>query len=363
MQYRRLGRTGMKVGVLSLGAMLFGPWGTPDPAECGRILDAALDAGVNLVDTADVYGGGASERILGELLGRRRDAVVLSSKVNNPMGDDPNRAGNSRRWITRALEESLRRLRTDHLDLYQVHRPDPDTPIDETLGVLSDLVHQGKVRAIGTSTFPAEAIVEARAVAERRGREYFSTEQPPYSIFARAVEADVLPTCRRLDLGVLVWSPLNGGWLTGKYRHPGPPPTGSRAETNPDHFDFRPGAAGGGTTERKLTLVGALAQLADAGGWPLAHLALAFVLAHPAVTSALIGPRTPEQLADLLGAADVTLDNEVLDAIDELVAPGTTLNPADRGWVPPDLTDPALRRRPAPGLPRRMARAATGGER
>ena len=346
MEYRTLGRSGMKVSVLSLGTMMFGPWGAPDVKVCARMLDMALDAGINLVDTADVYGGGVSEEIVGQSLGRRRDSVILASKVNNPMGDDPNQAGNSRRWITRALDDSLRRLGTDHLDLYQVHRPDPSTPIDETLGVLSDLVRQGKVRAIGTSTFPAEALVEARAVAERRGREVFSTEQPPYSIFARGIEADVLPTCQRLDLGVLVWAPLNGGWLTGKYRRDGPAPAGSRAERSPEHFDYQPAAGAAAIREQKFDLVESLGRVTDKGGWPLAHLALAFVLAHPAVTSAIVGPRTPEQLASQLGAADVALDAEVLDAIDELVPPGTTLNPRDRGWVPPALADPSLRRRP-----------------
>jgi aryl-alcohol dehydrogenase-like predicted oxidoreductase len=336
---RVLGRTGIRVSPLCLGSMMFGSWGNTDESECVRMVHTALDAGVNFVDTADVYDHGESERIVGRALTGRRDDVVLATKFHNPMGDDPNRRGNSRRWIMQAVEDSLRRLGTDWIDLYQVHRPDPDTDVDETLGALSDLVHQGKVRAIGTSTFPAAEIVEAQWVAERRGRERFATEQPPYSIFARGVEADVLPTCLAHQLGVIVWSPLNGGWLTGKYRRGVAPPAGSRAERQPDHFDYE-----AEVRERKLDLVEALSELAADAGISLTHLAQAWVLEHPAVTSAIIGPRTPDQLADVLGAAGVTLDDAVLDRIDELVPPGTNLNPADAGHVPAGLDRGARRR-------------------
>lgn len=343
MHYRTLGRTGIEVSTLCLGTMMFGAWGNTDEAECHRIVHTALDAGVNFLDTADVYAFGESEEILGRALRGRRDQVVLATKAYNAMpGDkgDRNRRGNSRVWLMRAVEDSLRRLGTDYLDLYQLHRPDPNTDLDETLGALSDLVRQGKVRAIGTSTFPAELLVEAQWTAERRGRERFATEQPSYSIFARHAEAAVLPTCERYHLGVLVWSPLNGGWLTGKYRAD-TAPADSRASTNGDHFDFKDA----GVRERKLRLVESLAAVAADEGLSMISLALGFVLAHRAVTSAIIGPRTHEQLLGQLDAGEVTLSVSALDRIDELVAPGTTVNPADMGYVPPSLENPALRRR------------------
>jgi aryl-alcohol dehydrogenase-like predicted oxidoreductase len=256
------------------------------------------------------------------------------------MSADPNERGNSRRWIMRAVEDSLRRLQTDWIDLYQVHRPDPSCDIDQTLGALSDLVRQGKVRAIGTSTFPAEQIVAAQWAAERRGHERFLAEQPPYSIFARSIESAVLPTCRDYGIGALVWSPLNGGWLSGKYRRGVAAPSDSRAVRHPDHFDYDDAAAA-----RKLDLVEELVGLADGAGLPLSQLALAFVLEHPAVTSAIIGPRTLPQLVDQLPAAQVRLDPAVLDRIDELVPPGTDVDPTVRAWDPPALT-PEARRRP-----------------
>jgi aryl-alcohol dehydrogenase (NADP+) len=274
---------------------------------------------------------------VGEALRGRRDAVVLTTKFHGQMGDDPNARGNSRRWIMRAVEDSLRRLGTDWIDVYQAHRPDPDTDITETVGALTDLVHAGKIRAWGTSTFPADGIVEAHWAAARTGGIGPSTEQPPYSILCRAIEADVLPACRRHGMGVLTWSPLSGGWLTGKYRRDAPPPPGSRAVTNPDHFDA--------DNPAKLDAVEALAKLAKDAGMPLAHLALAWGTEHPAVTAALIGVRTEEQLDDLLGAAEVHLDADVLDAIDEIVAPGTTINPADAGWTSPGLRPEERRRR------------------
>ncbi|HTT86458.1 MAG TPA: aldo/keto reductase [Acidimicrobiales bacterium] len=343
MKLRTLGRTGIQVSPLCLGAMMFGAWGNADHEDCTRIVHAALDAGINLIDTADVYSGGESEEILAKALtGGRRDGVVLATKVHAPMGSDPNMNGNSRRWIMREVESSLRRLRTDWIDLYQIHRPDPRCDIDETLGALSDLVHQGKVRSIGCSTFPAELIVESHWVAERRGRERFACEQPPYSILARTIEAAVLPTCERYGMGVIAWSPLNGGWLTGRYRKDAPLPEGGRASRAPDRFSTaRPEVAA------KLDRIEDLVQVAEKAGVPLTHLALAFVLSHPAVTAAIIGPRTMEQLQGALGAAEVSLSDEVLDQIDAVVPPGTAVDPSDMGWTPPAVADAWRRRRPA----------------
>ena len=344
MELRSLGDTGVKVSHFCLGAMMFGPWGNPDRDENIRMIHAALDGGINFIDTADVYGQGASEEIVGEALaaGGHRDNVILATKYHGSMGDDPNQAGNSRRWIIKACDDSLRRLKTDWIDIYQAHRPDPSCDIDETLGALSDLIHQGKVRMAGTSTFPAHAIVEAHAVALRRGRERFRCEQPPYSILARGVEADVLPVCQKYGMGVIAWSPLAGGWLTGKYRKGEAPPEGSRMTRAriPDRFDVaRP------ENQRKLDAVEDLAKVASDGGVSMAAMALAFVVQHPAVTAAIIGPRTPEQLDALLAGADVALDDAILDRIDEIVPPGRTINPADAGYTPPALADPALRRR------------------
>jgi aryl-alcohol dehydrogenase-like predicted oxidoreductase len=340
---RTLGGTGMRVSPLCLGAMMLGGWGNPDHDDCVRIVHAALDAGVNFLDTADVYSAGESEEIVAKALaGGRRQSVVLATKFHAPMGADPNMAGNSRRWIMRAVEDSLRRLRTDWIDLYQVHRPDPACDIDDTLGALSDLVHQGKVRVIGSSTFPADLVVEAQWAAERRGRERFECEQPPYSIMARAVEQAALPACQRYRMGVIVWSPLNGGWLTGRYRKGQPiaADTG-RPRRIPDRFDpNRP------EVTAKLEAVEALMAIAADAGVPLAHLALAFVLTHPAVTSAIIGPRTMDQLTSVLDAADVVLDDEILDRIDTVVAPGRTIDPSDLGWAPPSLAESWRRRRP-----------------
>jgi len=338
MRHRSLGTTGVKVSPLCLGAMMFGQWGNPDHDDSIRIVHRALDAGLNFVDTADVYSGGESEEIVGKALAGRRDDVVLATKFHAPMGEDPNRRGNSRRWIVRAVEDSLRRLGTDHIDLYQVHRSDPDVDIDDTLSALTDLVRQGKVLYLGSSTFPAEAIVEAQWTAERRGHERFRVEQPPYSIFVRGIEASVLPTAQRYGMTVIPWSPLNGGMLTGRYR-PGDAPATGRAARMPDRFDpERPGVA------RKLELVPELEKLADEAGMPLTHLAIGFTLAHPAVSAAIIGPRTMDQLDGLLGAADVALDDDVLDRIDALVAPGTDVFTGDAGYQPPALADKRLRR-------------------
>ena len=340
MHYRTLGRTGVEVSPLCLGAMMFGDWGNTDHDESVRIIHAALDAGVNFIDTADVYSRGESETIVGKALGGgRRDDVVLATKVHGRLGDDPNQFGNSRRWIIREVEASLTRLGTDWIDLYQIHRPEPDTDIDETLGALSDLVRQGKVRYIGSSTFPASRIVEAQWVARDRGRERFVCEQPPYSMLVRGVENDVLPTCRRHGMGVIPWGPLAGGWLSGRWRKGQEPPQSTRADRIPNRYDLSiPG------NQRKLEATEQLAQLAEEAGMSLIHLGLAFVMNHPAVTAAIIGPRTMEHLESQLGAADVKLEPAILDRIDEIVPPGVNVNPADAGWQNPDLA-PAARRR------------------
>jgi aryl-alcohol dehydrogenase-like predicted oxidoreductase len=342
MRMRTLGGTGIKVSPYCLGAMMFGAWGTSDHEESIRIIHAALDAGINFVDTADMYSAGESEEIVGKALKGRRDDVVLATKAHSPMGKDPNMRGNSRRWIIREVENSLRRLQTDYIDLYQMHRPDPDTDIDETLSALSDLVHSGKVRAIGSSTFPAEQIVEAQWVAQSRGYVRFRCEQPPYSVLVRGIEGHVLPTCQKYGMGVIVWSPLAGGWLTGRFRKDTDVDmTTGRAQRLPLRFD--PALPG---NQAKLAAVEELIKIAADAGCSLTHMALAFVTGNPAVTSAIIGPRTMDQLNDLLAGTSVTLDDHVLDRIDQIVPPGVTLNPADDGWQPPVLADPAARRRP-----------------
>jgi aryl-alcohol dehydrogenase-like predicted oxidoreductase len=343
MQQRPLGRTGVSVSHLCLGTMMFGAIGNSDHDDSIRIIHRALDAGINFIDTADAYSAGESEVIVGKALaGGRRDDVVLATKVWMPMGDDPNQRGGSRRWITTAVESSLRRLGTDWIDLYQVHRVDPATDIDETLGVLSDLVHEGKVRSIGHSTVPASGIVEAQWTAERRGRERFRSEQPPYSILARAIEHDVLPTCQRYGMGVMTYSPLAGGWLSGGYRKnveiagPGSP---VRAQRFADRYDLSLPI-----NQRKLDAADALGALADEAGVSLVQMAIAFATHHPAVTAAIIGPRTMEHLDSQLAAADVTLSDDILDRIDEIVAPGETINRADNMAFGPALTATARRR-------------------
>jgi aryl-alcohol dehydrogenase-like predicted oxidoreductase len=315
--------------------MMFGAMGNKDHDASVRIIHRALEAGINFVDTADVYSAGESEVIVGKALQGRRDDVVLASKAHYPMGDDPNHRGNSRRWLMQAVEGSLRRLQTDHLDLYQVHRPDPAVEIEETLSALTDLVRSGKVRAIGTSTFPASELVEAQWVAERRGLERFRTEQPPYSIVNRIIEQEILPVAQRYGMGTLVWSPLAQGLLTGRIRR-GQAGTTHRAAGMPGHFEH----------EGKLEVVEQLVPLAEQAGLPMTHLAMAFAIAHPGVTSALLGPRTMEQLDDLLAGADVTLDDDLLDQIDEIAPPGTQAGPNDVAYTPPAITEATLRRRP-----------------
>jgi aryl-alcohol dehydrogenase-like predicted oxidoreductase len=342
MRYRTLGGTGIEVSVHCLGTMMFGAVGNPDHDDSVRIIHAALDQGINFVDTADMYSAGESEQIVGKALRGRRDGVVLATKVHFPMGEGRNRGGNSRRWILTAVEESLRRLGTDWIDLYQVHRPDHTTDIEETLSVLTDLVRAGKIRAFGCSTFPAEEIVEAHHVAERRGLMRPRTEQPPYSLVARGIETSVLPVCQRYGMGVLVWSPLASGFLSGRYRRGQPidMSTGRPALT-PARFD--PAAPGNAA---KFDALEQLAELAAGLGCSLPELALAFTVAHPAVTSVITGPRTMEQLDGLLKGAPLTLDDATLDRIDEIVPPGVNLYQPDGSWRPPSLADPARRRRP-----------------
>ncbi|HZX54709.1 MAG TPA: aldo/keto reductase [Ilumatobacteraceae bacterium] len=326
MEHRRPGASGIEVSTLGLGTMMFGRWGNPDEAECRRMVDLAIDGGVTFLDTADIYDFGTSEEFLGRALAGRRDRVVLATKVGNAMSEDPAERGLSRRWIMQSCEASLRRLGTDHIDLYQMHRPDPDTPINESLEAFDELVTSGKVGAIGTSTFSIDQLAEARSVAERHKWIVPCSEQPPYSILVRAIESEVLPWCRQHDVGVVVWAPINGGWLTGKYQSEAVA-AGSRAAREPDHFDHRNAAI----RAEKRALVDQLTTISDNAGLTLIQLALGFVLANPAVTSALIGPRTPDQLTSLLTAADVSLAPDVLAAIDDVVSPGVTVNPVDNG--------------------------------
>jgi aryl-alcohol dehydrogenase-like predicted oxidoreductase len=347
MQYRTLGGTGVKVSSLCLGAMMFGAWGNPDHDDCVAIIRMALDAGVNAIDTADVYSAGESEQIVGQAIAGRRDSVIVATKVSSPMGPGPNERGSSRRWIISECEQSLRRLGTDYVDLYQVHRFDPAADLDETLGALSDLVRQGKVRYLGSSTFPPSAIVEAQWTAERRARERFVCEQPPYSILVRDVEAEVLPVCQKYRMGVLAWSPLAGGWLSGRWQRGSADLSSRRSQTMPfqatrDHYDMTvPG------NQAKLDAATELARLAGETGVSLIELALGFVTAHPAVTSAIIGPRTAEHLHSQLVAADLVLEPAVLDRIDQIVAPGISLNPSDAGYGQSELAETWRRRRPA----------------
>jgi aryl-alcohol dehydrogenase-like predicted oxidoreductase len=338
MEYRPLGRTGVQVSPLCLGAMMFGPWGNDDYADATRIIHRALDIGINFVDTADVYSAGASEEIIGQALQTRRDDVFLATKFFMPMSDNPNERGGSRRWIIRAVENSLRRLNTDYIDLYQVHRPSPHTDVAETLGALTDLVRQGKARYIGSSSYSGSQIVEAQWAARERNLERFVTEQPPYSILVRGIEEDVLPATLRHGMGTLTYSPLAGGWLSGRWRKNAASSPASAARPNARYDMSSP------ANQRKLDIVEQLAQLAEKSGLTLITMAIAFALSHPGVTSAIVGPRTMEQLESYLPAADVTLPADVLDRIDELVAPGVTLNPDDNSYGDHELK-PAARRR------------------
>ncbi|RBQ20680.1 aldo/keto reductase [Spongiactinospora rosea] len=341
MRMRPLGRTGIQVSPYCLGTMMFGQVGNPDHDECARIIHRSLDAGINVIDTADVYSYSETEEIVGKALKGRRDDVVLATKVNSPMGKDPNRAGSSRRWIVTEVEHSLRRLQTDHIDLYQIHHPDPRTDIEETLAALTDLMRAGKVRAIGTSNFPASDIVEAQWVAERRGLARFRTEQPPYSLLNRGIEREVLPVCERFGMGTLVWSPLGMGLLTGRYRKNRN--DGKDREISERRMAWVPRHM---TDERTHDTVERLALLAGEAGMSLTHMAMAFAVAHPAVTTAIIGPRTMDQLDDLLAGAGTVLGDDVLDRIDEIVPPGTDIGLLDVSYDPPAVTRAGLRRRP-----------------
>ena len=339
MEMTTLGRTGMQVTRLCFGAMTLGRWGNTDEGECIRMVHRALDGGINFIDTADVYGAGDSETILGKALAGRRDEVILATKVNHQFGEGPNHSGNSRRWIARQIDGSLRRLKTDWIDLYQLHRPDPSTDISESLGALTDLVRAGKVRSIGTSTFPAHEIVEAHWAADRRALERPACEQAPYSLLVRGIEGDVLPVTQRYGMGAIIWSPLCAGWLTGLYRKGRELPPSQRGVLVPGRFDLSlPG------NQAKFDAVEQLALLAEEVGLTLPQLALGFILEHPGVTSAIIGPRTMEQLETYLASGDAHLDAATLDRIDEIVPPGTTFTEADVAWRNPALADSALRR-------------------
>ena len=342
MNIRTLGLTGIQVSTYCLGTMMFGSAGNPDHDDCIKIIHTALDHGINFVDTADMYSAGESEEIVGKALAGRRDDVVLAAKVHFLMGNGPNRSGNSRRWIMAAVEASLRRLRTDWIDLYQIHRPDASTDIEETLSALTDLVRAGKIRAFGCSTFPAEEIVEAYHVSERRGLLRFRSEQPPYSMLARGIEADVLPVCQRLGMGVLTWSPLAWGFLSGKYRRGADVDlSAGRPALAPHRFDPALPA-----NAAKYDAVERLTEVAADTGCALPQLAVAFAAAHPAVSSVILGPRTMPQLTDLLAGASLVLDDKTLDRIDEIVPPGTNVYDPNEYGRPAALTDPGLRRRP-----------------
>ena len=335
MEHRGLGRNSVRVSTLCLEAMSFGAMGNRDVADCVRIVHRALDGGINFLDTADVYSQGESEDIFGKALTSRQDDVVLATKVYNSMGCNKNTSGAPRRWIVMACEDSLRRLGIDRIDLYQVHRPDEHTDVDQTLGAPSDLVRDGKVLMVGTSTFPAHKIVEAHWASEQRGHMRFRCEHPPYSIFVRNAERDVLPACERYGVGAIVWSPLNSGWLTGKYRRDQAPAAGSRFASL-GRASWSAGAPG---AQLKLALLPELEALAADAGLDLISLALSFTLAHRAVTLTIIGLRTMEQLESQLPAGDLTLSKDVLDRIDEIVDSGDTVSRADIAYEPQSIRD------------------------
>ena len=339
MQYRTLGRTGVQVSTLALGAMNFGKLGRTTQDEATAVVDAALEAGINLIDTADAYSGGQSEEMVGKAIAGRRDDLVLATKATMPMGEERNRRGSSRRWLAVALEDSLRRLGVDHVDLYQIHRWDPTTSDEETLSALTDLQRSGKIRHFGSSTFPAYRVVQAQWAAREHHLSRYVTEQPSYSILQRGVETHVLPVTEQYGLGVMVWSPLASGWLSGAIRR-GAEITTSRSTFMPQRFDITIPS-----NRARLDAVEQLAEVADEAGLTMIQLALGFVTAHPGVTSALIGPRTLDHLHSQLAAADTVLPADVLDAIDEVVAPGADLAAHEKNDTPPALLDPSRRRR------------------
>ncbi|MAS04913.1 MAG: aldo/keto reductase [Ahrensia sp.] len=327
MEMKRLGANGPMVSRFGFGTMSL--LSSQSPSEAAKLVDRALDAGINLIDTADIYDNGAVEEALGAALAGKRDRIVLATKVGLPMHSDPEKSGGSRRWIVQAVEDSLRRLKTDHIDLYQLHRADPKTPLEETVAALDELVRAGKIRHAGSSVFPPEMLVQAQWAAEKLGAAPFVSEQSPYSILVRGIERGSLPICQRYGVGMLVWSPLNGGWLTGKYRRGAPPPEGSRAASGNPFVRA--------DDEPKLDATEALAAIADKAGLTLMQMSLAWAREHPGVTSVLLGPRTGEQLEQLLTADGVVLDEETLDAIDGVVAPGDNVDPRNSGWFPPSL--------------------------
>jgi len=339
MQYRTLGRTGVQVSTLALGAMNFGAIGNTTQDEATAIVDAALEGGINLIDTADRYSQGESEVMVGKAIAGRRDDIVLATKATMPMSEERNHRGNSRRWLVTALDDSLRRLGVDHVDLYQIHRWDPTTSDEEALSALTDLQRAGKIRYFGSSTFPAYRIVQAQWAAREHRLGRYVTEQPSYSILQRGIEAHVLPVTEEYGMGVLAWSPLASGWLSGAVRA-GREIGGNRAKALPQRFDLDVPA-----NQARLDAVEKLVKIAEQAGLTLIQLALGFVTAHPGVTSALIGPRTPDHLASQLAAADTVLPADVLDEIDAVVAPGTDLAPDEKFDTPPALLDPTLRRR------------------
>jgi aryl-alcohol dehydrogenase-like predicted oxidoreductase len=333
MRYRTLGRTGIKVSPYALGALMFATSvGNADPDDSIRVVHKALDAGINLIDTADAYGD--SEEVVGQALKGRRENVVLATKFCRPTGEDPNQQGASRRWIMTAVENSLRRLQTHYIDLYQLHLPDPSTDVEETLSALSDLIHSGKVRAVGASHTPAPEIVEAQWVAERRGLERFRTEQVAYSILSRGIERELLPVTQRYGLGTLVWGPLAQGLLTGRVRR------GQQNDLRRARFLKHL------NDEHRLDVVEQLIPLAAEAGLPMTHLAMAFTIAHPGVTSALLGARTEQNLDDLLAGVDDALGDDLLDRIDRIVPPGSDVGALDQDYQSPALLQPGLRRRP-----------------
>ncbi|QGQ98900.1 aldo/keto reductase [Paenibacillus psychroresistens] len=344
MEYRFLGRTGMKVSNYCLGTGAFGSWGNNNEEECIQIVDTAIEAGINFIDTADVYSAGGSEEIVGKALKGRRDSVILASKVGMSMGTGLNQSGNSRLWIRREVENSLRRLQTDYIDLYQLHRPDPQTDIEETLGVLTDLIKEGKIRYIGSSTFQAWQIAEAQSVSESRNLARFSSEQPPYSILNRGIELDVLEATRKYGMSVLVWSPLSGGLLTGKYSK------GQTASSDSRAARFKGSVLGNVVDPSreenrvKFEIIDRLQEVAAEAGMTLAHMAVAFTQAHPSITSTIIGPRTLNQIQESLKGINIQLSSDLLDAIDQIVPPGKILDDLERGWEPNWLAAASRRR-------------------
>lgn len=339
-RYRVIGDSGIAVSPLCLGAMMLGPYGRVEKEDGVAIVQRAIDVGINFIDTADVYSAGVSEEIVGKAIRHCRDDIVLATKFTMPMSRRANESGHSRKWIFRAVEDSLRRLGTDYIDLYQAHRPDSSTGVDELLSTLTTLIQQGKVRIVGSSTFPAHSIVEAQWVAERRNRERFLCEQPPYSLLARGIERDVLPVAQQYGMGVITWGPLAGGWLSGRFHRGMAQPDAPRNRVNFARYDMT-----SSENQKKLGVVEAISELAKNAGLSMPHLSVAFALNHPAVTSVLIGPRTIEHLDGLIGAAGVTLSEDVLDELDAICPPGASFNMADAGYDPPAVTNPRLRRR------------------